>query len=496
MPNESFMPRLQALYQDPRFALAADIFLKGAAALSLIYVVSVYAGLPVLPVFGHDEPHYHLYYRFALTDDGRWLNYLLHGTWRSIPLPLWSVLYVALGWGVLFQLVRTFVSSAPLAAVAASTLLLTPPFVEISLWPSSFVPAFACLGFALWMQWRGIAYPVIYLVCGVLIFGTIQTVYFVLPLMFLQQFMDSGQPMLARGLLLLKHLLWWVAGSVAGVLVVCLMLWLLLGLYFPQPAAWRNTHPVSDWASLVENVRYAADYLYRLLKLFLLNGGMAYKFIGFCAVVALLRVRGLLRETPAFVLLGAVALSFFAFSVPLAPQIHMRSLVAMAAAVIVGLALLPGSSAPGRMLAAVLLLIPASDYATLGKNHIQTQHDETAVYLYTLRSLFPGYPMAYSALALDGMMDPARPEARRFNDSSLMHPLLASLGVSNIIDCRIPGRCEQLGPRGAPISTVPFAGGWLELSVTAANVGVVSYRGPDMQPALPTPAGESVGLAQ
>jgi hypothetical protein len=229
-------------------------------------------------------------------------------------------------------------------------------------------------------------------------------------------------------------------------------------------------------------VSYVADNLYRLLKLFLLNGGMAYKFVGFCALVALLRVRGLLREIPALVLLGAVLLSFFAFSVPLAPQIHMRSLIAMSAAVILGLAILPGSTAPGRVLAAVLLLIPASYYTPLGKKFLQTQHTETAVYLHALQNLFPGYPMDYRALAIDGTMDPTRPEAVRFNDTSLMHPLLFSLGVSDILDCRIPGRCDQLGARSEAISTVPFAGGRLELAVSATNVAIVSYRAPDTLP--------------
>ena len=100
-----------------------------------------------------------------------------------------------------------------------------------------------------------------------------QTLYFLLPLLFLREFLDTVPPVVTRLKLLFQHMLWWVGGSVAGVIVMCLMLWLLAGTYFPQPAPWRNAHPVVDGASLVANVRYVIVNFRLFFNTLLDNGG-------------------------------------------------------------------------------------------------------------------------------------------------------------------------------------------------------------------------------
>ena len=172
----------------------------------------------------------------------------------------------------------------------------------------------------------------------------------------------------------------------------------------------------------------------------------------------------------------AVLVSFFVFSIPLAPIIQMRSLIAMAAVVMLFLALLPGGTALGRVVAALLLLRLAQHYSEVEQEYLAVHRAETVVIKTAIEDLFPGYTWVYSAVALDGKMDPARPAARRFNDGSLMHPLMMSLGVRVFLDCGIPMRCDGLDMNGATISVVPFAGGQLELIVNAANVAIVRYR--------------------
>jgi len=164
------------------------------------------------------------------------------------------------------------------------------------------------------------------------------------------------------------------------------------------------------------------------------------------------------------------------FSIPLAPAIHMRSLIAMSTVVVLAMAIVPGRTAAGRVLGAVLVLRLAFHYSLVCQDYFEAQRLETTAYLTAMQKLFSGYPMAYAALALDGAMDPAKPEARRFNDASLMHPIMVSLGVPEILDCRVPGRCDKLGAESVPLSVQPFAGGQLELTVNAAKVGIVRYR--------------------
>jgi hypothetical protein len=481
MLNEHLPSSLRARFPVQRLDAAANFLVTAAALVAFVLLASSYFDLLWLPVYGHDEPHYYEYYNFALNDDGRWLNYLLHGFLRRVPLQLWALLYLVIGWALLYRLARLCTFDVPLAALVASTILVSSPFAEISIWPASFVPALALVWFALWMQARGLPYQVVYLVSGILIFGSIQTLYFVLPLLFVQQFLDTSQPAPARALLLFKHMLWWVGGSLAGLLVLCVMLWFLAGIYFPQPAAWRNAHPVVDGTTLLANIRFVSDNLSTLLEQFLRNGGVTWGFILTGAAVALLRARTLIAQAPALLLLAAVLISFFLFCIPLAPLIHMRSLIAMAAAVVLGLALLPGQSAPGRILAAVLLLKLAHNYSWRAQDYLELQRTETAVLLGTLERLIPGYPWAYSAVVLDGTVAQARPEARRFNDSSLMDPILKSLGVITVLDCRIPARCDKVSMEGEPVSALPFAAGQLELSVNATNAAIIRYRATNSQ---------------
>jgi hypothetical protein len=475
MLNDRFETTL-ALLRRPWADSAADVVVKAAAVLAFLYLLAGYIALPSLPVFGHDEVHYYSDFYFKLVEDGRWLDYLLHDFLRSIPLPIWSLVYVALWWSIIYRIARACVADVPYAALVTSTALLASPFVEMSLWPASVVPALLAAWLAILMQRRGIAYPFIYVVSGMLMFGAMQTMYFMLPLLFLPQLLDSNPPARSRSLLLLKHMLWWVAGSVAGVLLLCVMLWLLAGIYFPQPAEWRTTRPIVDASSLLANIRYVIASFTTHLETLLRQSGVTWGFILTVAAVALLRIRALLAQTPALLSMSAVLISFFVFSIPLAPVIHPRSLIAMAAVVILFLALLPGTTAVGRVLGAVLLIKLSFHSAQRSQDYLEAQRAETAVFMHELRDLFPGYPMAYTALALYGTMDPARPEARRFNDGSLMHPLMMSLGVESFLDCKIPKRCDNVGVGGEPISVLPFAGGQLELSVTPANIGIIRYR--------------------
>lgn len=468
---------LPNLLNDTRLAVAADFAVKCAAALGILFLLSGYLALPTLPVFGHDEVHYYVDFHFKLVEDGRWLNFLLHDFLRSIPLPLWSLLYVGLWWGVMYRIARGAGFDAPYAALVAATIVMASPFLEMSLWPASVVPSLLLIALAMLLHERGLPYPLVYLLSGMLMFGAMQGMYFLLPLLFLREFLDTATPLRARWQLLLQHMLWWVAGSVAGVIVVCVMLRLLAGIWFIEAAEWRDTHPVDSVASLGANIAYVTSNLFMFLEQLLRQGGVTYGFILVCGAIAVLRARALLAQAPALVLLLAVLLSFFAFSVPLAPVIHLRSLFAMATVVILGLALLPGFTPVGRVIGALLLLKLAQHYSTYGQDYLEVQRAETETLLEELQELFSGYPTAYAALALEGDMDPAKPEAARFNDGSRMHPIFVTLGVWDFLDCKIPNRCDRVGQTGDVIAVQPFAGGRFELVVDQANrIGVVRYR--------------------
>lgn len=476
MRNDQLMTRLLSLPRHRSLDAAADIVVIAAALLAALLLLAGYMLLPSLPVYGHDEMHYYPSFYFKLLEDGRWLNYLLHDFLRSVPLPLWSIVYLSLAWLLFYRIARLYAFDVAYAALVASTIALSYPFVEISLWPGTVVPVLLLGLLAIWLQARGIPYQVIYLVSGILMFGSMQTLYFVLPLLFVPTFPGNSQPPRASWKLLFSHMCWWVGGSVVGVLCMSLMLRLLAGTFVLQPAEWRDIHPATDWAGLVENIRYVTGNFLMQVEILLRLGGVTWGFILLIVAIALLRSRALLGQVPALLLMLAVLLSFFAFSIPLAAVILTRSLCAMAAAMVLFVAIVPGPTALGRMIGAVLLLKLGYNFSMQSQDYFEIHTFETGTLLTKLEQLFPGYPKAHETVALYGTMDAEQAEASRFNDPYRMHPLLLTLGVQTYLDCRIvPSRCDNVGAPGEPISVIPFANGQLVFSVDAANVGIIRF---------------------
>jgi hypothetical protein len=267
---------------------------------------------------------------------------------------------------------------------------------------------------------------------------------------------------------------WWVAGSVAGVLAMSFILWPMTGHFGPQPAAWRLTYPIEDLRSLLRNILYVSQTFAEQLEYFLRQGGVTKAFILVVVLAVLLRARALLALHHAMLLLAAVVLAYFVFSIPLAPIIHQRSLVAMAAAVVLFLALFPGPSAMGRVFGALLLLKIGHGFSVKDAAYLDLHESETTYFYAKLQELIPGLPQRYSAIALSGTMDAGRPEARIFNDPSLIHPVVMSLRATEYLDCRVEFRCDTVGA-GKQLAALPFADGQLLFSVDDRNVGIISY---------------------
>lgn len=459
-------------------ATPAEYFVRFAAMLATVLFLSAFSALPGLPVFGHDEVHYYSDFSLKLSEDGRWLNFLLHDFLRSIPPGTWASLFLALSWLLFYRLSRSLSFDAAYAALVASTVLLANPFVELALWPATAFPAVAILLAVSLLIERGMSHPLAYLLSGVLIFGTMQTFYFLMPLFFLPQFIQGTGSGESRWSLVCSHVFWWVAGSVVGVLVMSLVLWPVTGHFGPQPAEWRLTHPIQNATDLARNILYVSEsfvqHVERLLRIVGVTYVNAVWFLLALLLAALLGARHLLASRQALLLLAAVLVSFFVFSIPLAPVIEQRSLVAMAAAGVLLVAFLPGSSALGRVLVVLLLLKISHGFSVRGEFYLGRHETETAFFYEKLQALMPGHPMTYSAIALYGTMDPGKLEARTFNDPSRMHPIVIALRAPEYLDCRLESRCDRVGT-GRRLAVLPFVNGQLEFSVDDANVGIVRY---------------------
>jgi hypothetical protein len=451
-------------------------FLLLAAILAGLLLVAGYLQLPTQSIFGHDEVHYYEDFSAKLPEDGRWLNFFLHGYLRSVPLPIWSMLFLLLSWSLYFRLARGVGFEPIYASLIASTTLLASTSVEMSIWPATTSPALMVALLASLMQQRAIDYRLIYGVAGILMFGSMQTIYFLLPLLFTGDFLNPRPSVNQRWQLLLSHLCWWVVGAIIGVVFMSLILWLKTGHFGPEPSSWRNTQPVQDWPDLVRNSQYVVSQFFRLLEQLLRNAGVTWGFILIIGLLAILRLKALLGILQAWLLMGSVMIGFFVFCLPLAPMINLRSLIAMTAVVILSLALVPGHSAAGRMIGALILLKCSFNFALYDQAFLALHQRETAWHLEKLKQLVPGNPAGYAYLGLTGVMDTARPEAFVFNEPSRMHPILLTLGARQYLDCRIEARCQRIGAESPVMATIPFADGQLEFTVDPANIGIIRYR--------------------
>lgn len=442
-------------------------FVCAAGALSLALLVSGYAGLPGLNVFGFDEVHYYADLGFKLPEEGRWLNFLLHDFLRSIPPGTWAVIFVLAAWTLFFRLGRSLQFDGPLAVLVASTLLLASPFVEQSLWPASIMPAVAVLLLTGILVERAVPYPLVYLFSGILLFGAVQSFYFLVPLFFLGQFLHPGGSNKHCWVNLARHLAWWVLGAIFGALVVFTVLWFKTGYFGIRPAAWRHTQPIHDIAGLIRNIEYVAAALwYRTVHVLKSAGVFSGWFAVGMGLIAIVRFRALVARPQAFMLLATVAAGFFVFSIPLAPIIEQRSVVALGAAFVVLIACLPGPSPLGRVIAAALLLVVSYGFSTYASSYLARHRAEADLFYYKLQQLIPGAPSSYASVSLFGLMSDGEPAANTFNSAYKMHGIFHALGVEHFRDCRaiVDQRCD-FPDMGKPLAALPLGRGRLVFSV-------------------------------
>jgi hypothetical protein len=240
---------------EPLVSLSANTITLVSAFVATLLVFSTYINLFGLEVFGHDEVHYYADFGFKLREDGRWINYFLHDLLRSIPPRIWAVLLVATEWLLFYKIAECAVTNRESAILISACMLLAAPLAWQSVWPATTIPAVGVLLFSHYLIKRNIAYPKVYIITGILIFGTMQSFYFLLPLFYLQNFLGNSNLTENRSLLLFKHLCWWLDGSIAGVLFMSILLWLIVDHFGFQTASWCKPHPIHNLSDLVRNIK-------------------------------------------------------------------------------------------------------------------------------------------------------------------------------------------------------------------------------------------------
>jgi hypothetical protein len=449
-----------------------------SAFLATTFLITAYSELLWLDVFGHDEVHYYSDFSFKLVEDGRWLNFLLHNFLRTIPPETWIILFAVSSWALFFSMARSLGFDDAYAVLLAATILISPPFIQQSLWPATIFPAVIVLLLAKFLVDRCLPCPAVYLISGVLLFGTMQSFYFLVPLLFLGQFISVTKNSAVSWILLFKNLTWWVIGAVAGLFIMSITVWMLTGHFGVQPAEWRQTQPIRNTEEFVRNLLYVINamhsHLLQLIRMAGTDNGVFFTFVFFVFIV---RLKAILRSPGTLIILAAVAAAFFAISIPLAPVIETRSLVALSAAFVIFFSILPGRSTAGQVTGSLLLLYISYFFFISGYAYLSRHKEETTFFYDKLKQVISGYPKSYSSLALFGVMTDGSPEAAIFNSPSRMHGIIHALDVDQYLDCRQGSdrRCDNISVRGLQ-SVQSIAQGYLYFFVNKDNVAIIQYK--------------------
>jgi len=441
-------------------------------------LANAYANLLSLNVFGHDVVHYYPSWQFKLDEEGRWLNFILHGFLRSLPPATWAAVFLLSCWTLFFRIARSLSLDTPYSVLAASTILVCSPIAEQSLWPATNSPAVIVLLLTSLLVERGMSYILAYLFSGVLLFGSMQSFYFLVPLLFLRHFAHATESGARLWKMFSMHMAWWVIGAVIGTLVMFTVLWTQTGHFGIVVADWRRAHPVQGVADLIQNAGLVARaMLGQVSGLLTLSGAASYAFALVVALVALFRFRDILRQPQPLVLIAMVMASFFFFSIPLAPIIEHRNLVALGVAAVLLLQYLAGLSVAGKTVGTALLLVLCYNFSTHAQSYLGTHKRQTDFFYDKFQSLLPADPGSYTAIVLIGKMHPLAPGARIFNNAPRMHGIFFALGARDFKDCRRHQRAVCLREdKGRLVDTLPLGNGVVTLSLTKDNFAILQFE--------------------
>lgn len=413
-------------------------------ALPLLLAADFIIQLSSLSVFGHDEVHYYPNFDFKLIQDGRWLNYLLHDFLRSLPLNVWSWMTGLTIFSSFFLLARMVQGNNFLAAVFASAVLLSPPVSQQILWPASSFVGFAIIFLIFLLKWfRPNLHPwFFYLAGGVAAFGSIQGLYLLMPLLFISNvFGVESKPLIYRAKYLILHIVGFVMGAIMGLLGITLALLVLRGEPRLQPAGWRQTSPANNLEGLGSNLeKVSSDFVHHVTKLATssLDGPTFAIGVTFSIFVLALILSFNLVKTPfTTIILLMVFASFFVLSIPLAPIIQTRSLVAMYSALLVTLLILNRKATVGRYFISLgLLVIVSLNYGAAAHSYLD-RHEATVSFYLEHFSNSPSQNVDYRGLVLrqDGN------QSSRQNNALLpspprLRPIALEAGYKTYRDCR------------------------------------------------------------
>ena len=285
--------------------------------------LSLLADLYQIYIYRHDAAYYlgeaGFFHKLQL--EGRWINYFLYPVFSKIPGWLAVTLNIASLFSFIFIVSNRWVKNSHYALLISLLCIQVTPLMSQILWPASIMPGFLILAMSAIMSSRMPIY-VFYSVFGVLLFGTLSYLYYLLPLVHLS---------------LLNHALFkdnlrklfftvvpaWAVGFVSGYLFAIFIVFLLSGNIGLKIAEWRKPNYVNSFQDLITNVANSYKYLIEFTSE--LFSGLWRKVLLSLAILVALFGKNISQYIPLVILSLGIILSHFIVIIPVGIIVSFRS---------------------------------------------------------------------------------------------------------------------------------------------------------------------------
>lgn len=344
----------------------------------LILVVSQLTIFLNVDVWRQDSMHYVSTYADKLSEEGRWINYLLFNILKVTP-SAFSILisYFCLAffsYSVIQRVVKHWQYSLALAL-----LILTTPVLAVLLeWPDTLFPAFLILAVAV-SESKKLPDYIFFPLFSCLFFGTYSAFYFLLPLLFLEK--QSWKTFFRLGII-------WIVSFLVGYAITNGIVHHLTG-GFIQISSWREPHYIKTSQDFFINLKHVNENLINHLKKY--RDVVTPGIFNAALIYLLFRCRSL--NAWLAVILGLVcALSIYVTAIPLGIIVQERTSLILWVAVLCTLFCQHSSSKGYRTLGFYLMLLFGVKMSIVSYSSISSYSNVTASLVNQIKLAIP-YPI-------------------------------------------------------------------------------------------------------
>lgn len=296
-----------------------------AAAVLICLLTTLFLLLDLLQVhiYRHDAAYYQGQnaYFVRLVQEGRWVNYLLYPVFSRIPGQLASLLDFLFLFLFLFSVSNRWVKNVPYSLLISLLCIQATPMMSAIMWPATILPAFLILYLSTFFSKR-IPVFLFYALFGILLFGSMSLLYYLLPLAHLPLLSHSSVKQNLR-VLFLRIIPAWAAGFVAGYLFALLVIYVVSGDVGIQIADWRKPNYIHSLQDLVENVHSSIRHLFNHSTT-LFTGSWRNTMFALAFVIGILGVNKSQYLPMAILSLGVIVVHYV-LTIPIGIYISYRS---------------------------------------------------------------------------------------------------------------------------------------------------------------------------